>query len=293
MSPLKTEPPAPVRSLGEFFAIALALETESAARYGELARRMRDLGLPDVAAVFEHLVAEEDHHAAAIERWSREATGTAPDVTWLRWRPADAFDEEAAQTIASSQLASAYRALSLAVRNEERAFLLWTHIAAQAEDPEIRAAAEAIAFEELRHAAKLRQERRRAFHAARRGGAETRTAMPPEAAARAVERELAAGLAALARAAAFATAAPELRRLAAEAQAMAGDADAAAGEPASATAEDAASLALLRRLAERAAELYLEAADGARDEQALLRLQSHADRAIARIARLAAMDSEG
>ena len=291
MSPLKAESPAPVRSLGEFFAIALTLETESAARYGELARSMRDLGLHDVAAVFDHLVAEEGDHAAAIERWAREATGAAPDVAWLRWRPSDAFDEEDAQTIASSQLASAYRALSLAVRNEERAFLLWTYIAAQAEDPQIRSAAEAIAVEELRHAAMLRQERRRAFHAARRPGA--RAAKPPAAAARALEQELAIGLTALARATAFAAAAPELRSLAAEARAMAGVAEAATEEPAMAVEGESPGLPALRRLAERAAELYLEAADAARDEQALLRLQSHAERAIARIARLAAMDGEG
>jgi len=45
----------------------------------------------------------------------------------------------------------------------------------------------------------------------------------------------------------------------------------------------------MRQRAERVAELYLEAADAARDEQVLLRLQSRADQAIARIARLAAM----
>lgn len=295
MCPLNAEPPAPIRSLGEVFAIALALETEAAARYGELARSMRDLGLLDVAAVFEHLVVEEGHHAEAIGRWSREATGSVPDPRWIRWQPSDAFDEEAAQAIASSRLASAYRALSLAVRNEERAFLLWTYIAAHAADPAIRAAAEAIAVEELRHAAMLRQERRRAFHAARRATPGARPALPPETAARAVEQELAVGLAALAESAAFAAAAPDLRRLAAEAQEMANASGsvAATAEGSPPVAGEAPSLASLRRLAERAAELHLEAADGARDEQALLRLQAHAGRAIARIARLGAMAEEG
>lgn len=289
MSLLKAEPPGPVRSLGELFAIAQALEAEAAERYAELARNMRALGLPEVAAVFEHLVAEETHHAEAVERWSREATGTAPDPQWLRWRPSDAFDEEAARGIASSQLASAYRALSLAVRNEERAFLLWTYIAAQAEDAAIREAAEAVALEELRHAAMLRRERRRAFHAARGTEGPARPAASPEAAARAVELDLAAGLARLAQAQAMPARAAELRDLAAEAAGMAG---APADQGPSATAPEPSLLAM-RGLAERAAELYLAAADAAHEEAVLLRLQSLADRAIARIARLAAMAGDG
>ena len=276
MSVLKAQLPWPVRSLGELFAIALTLETEAAARYAELADNMRALGLPEVGAVFDRLVAEEAHHAEEVERWSREAVGAPVDPGWLRWQPSDAFDEEAAQGIASSHLASAYRALSFAVRNEERAFLLWTHIAAQAEDPAVRQAAEAVAIEELRHAALLRRERRRAFHAARAGAA-AREATAPE-----IEWALAAGLAALARAPALAAWSAELQRLAAEAQAMAGD---AAAEPATAEPD----LEAMRRLAERAAELYLEAADTARDEGMLLHLQSQAAQAIGRIARLAAV----
>lgn len=295
MSVLKAEPPGPVRSLGELFAIALALETEAVGRYAELARSMRDLGLPDVAAVFDHLVEEEAHHAEEIERWSREATGAPVDPRWLRWQPAEAFDDEAARSIASSQIASAYRALSLAVRNEERAFLLWTHIAAQAEDPAVRAAAETVAVEELRHAAMLRRERRRAFHAAKSGEARARPAMPPDATARAIERDLATGLAALAREPAFAAWAADLQRLAAEARTMAADASAPPmeAEGAAAAAPQEPSLEAMRRLAERAAELYLEAADAARDEQTLLGLQSQAGQAIARIARLAAVAAGG
>jgi rubrerythrin len=289
MSILKAEPPAPVRSLGELFAIALTLEIEAGARYAELAQNMRGLGLPEVAAVFDRLVAEESSHAEEIGRWSREATGTPADPRWLRWHPPDVFDEETAQSIASSRLASAYRALSLAVRNEERAFLLWTYIAAQAEDPAIRAAAEAVAIEELRHAAMLRRERRRAFHAARSGAAPARPAMPPEAVAGVIEQELAAGLAALAQAPAMAAWAADLQRLAAEARELAAASPAETPEVAS----EAPSLEAMRRHAERAAELYLEAADAARDEQALLHLLSRADRAIARIARLAAMAAGG
>ncbi len=279
----------PIRSLGELFALAHALETEAVARYGELASSMRALGLPDVAAVFDALVAEEEQHAATVEAWSRAETGTHPDADRLRWRPAESFDEDAARTIASSRLASAYRALSMAVRNEERAFLLWTHIAARAEDAEVRKAAETMAMEELRHAATLRRERRRAFHAAR--GTGPAPASSPMA-ARDIELALASGLAELSQDEAVAARAPDLRRLAVEAEEMATEAATVPGQGA-VTVSGEVSLTEMRRLAERAAELYLDAADAARDEQMLLRLQSLASRAIARIARLGAMEGGG
>lgn len=138
----------------------------------------------------------------------------------------------------------------------------------------------------------LRRERRRAFHDARGPEGPTRPAAPPPASAGAVERELAAGLARLAQAHALATWAPELRQLAAEAATMAEEAGSPDAAGLSAAAPEASLLAM-RGLAERAAELYLAAADGAHEEAALLRLQSLADRAIARIARLAAVAAEG
>ena len=57
-----------------------------------------------------------------------------------------------------------YRALSMAVRNEERAFAFWSYVAGFAEDPEIKKSAESMAREELGHVATLRKERRRAYH---------------------------------------------------------------------------------------------------------------------------------
>jgi rubrerythrin len=315
MSLLKTEPPAPVRSLDELFAIAGALETEAAARYAELAGRMEAQGLPRVAEVFRRLEAEERGHAGQVEGWARTATGAPPDPALIRWRPPETFDEEEARGLASSRLASAYRALSMAVRNEERAFALWTYIAAQAEDPAIREAAERMAGEELRHAALLRRERRRAFHAERGRGREDGEPSaaaaprrpPPAQEAAAIERALAALLADLGGEARAPSAqhVPELRRLAAEAAAMAEEALAVAEAgartpPAEGTAqprhgdrslsppgdEAPRDLSGALRLAERAVEGYLDAAEAAREEEAMRRVQSLAERGIARIALL-------
>jgi hypothetical protein len=63
-----------------------------------------------------------------------------------------------------------YRALAIAVRNEERAFSLLTHVAANAENTDVRLRAEALALEELQHVALLRAQRRKAFHAERHDG---------------------------------------------------------------------------------------------------------------------------
>lgn len=281
--------PEPVRSLEELFALAHLLETEAVSRYTALAGRMRELGLGDVAAVFDGLVAEEEAHAAAVEEWSRAATGAAPDPAWVRWQPEDPFDEEEARAIASSRLATAYRALSMAVRNEERAFRIWAYIAARAEDAAVRAAAERLAKEELGHAAKLRRARRQAYHAARAAG-RIGAPLPPAMAAHEVERVLARDLAALAGREGFAAHAAELRRLAAEADEM-GSRTAAPAAPQAVPEAGEPGLAEVRRLAERAAELYLDAVDRVEDEEGLLRLQSLADRAIARIARLGAISA--
>src|SRR5688500_2227412 len=105
MSLLKTEPPAPVRSLDELFALARAMEEEASERHAALAGRMRALDLPAVAEVFETLSVEERGHANQVEGWARATTGATPDPALIRWHPPETFDEEEAGAIASSRLA--------------------------------------------------------------------------------------------------------------------------------------------------------------------------------------------
>jgi rubrerythrin len=305
MSLLRNEPPAPMRTLDEFFAVAHALEEEASARYAVLADQMRILDLPDVAAVFERLAVEERGHADKVEGWAGSVIGAAPDPAWIRWQPPETFDEEEARAMATSSLASAYRALSMAVRNEERAFALWTYIAAQAEDSAIQAAAERMAGEELHHAALLRRERRRAFHAERRHrDATTAPAtqrLPPAEETARIEQALGALLSALAEGDAAADQASELRRLAAEALEMA---SAAVTEDSGVAAHRRDDVPQLEgdapdglpkalRLGERAVEAYLDAGDAAQEEAEMRRFQSLAERSIARLALLRRMAGDG
>ncbi|MGK7871003.1 ferritin-like domain-containing protein [Falsiroseomonas sp. E2-1-a20] len=297
MSILKTEPAAAISTLEELFAMAEALEKDAASRYAALAVQMRAAALPGVADALDHIAAEERDHVARVTEWSRAQTGAAPDPGLISWLPPEAFDEEEARGIASSSLASAYRALSMAVRNEERAFALWTYIAAQADDPAIQEAAERMAREELRHAALLRHERRRAFHAEHqerdREDATAGRRTPEENAAR-VERDLALLLTDLAN---KLPGSGELRHLARESQMMADEAAKVAGgkveeeaspSPLGGTAADT-SLTVVLRLSEQTVEAYLNAAGAVGEEDAMRRLQALAEGAIARVITLRQM----
>lgn len=163
---LKAEPAGSVRSLEELFAIASAMELEAATRYAEIAERMRREGHPALAEVFERLSADERGHLDNVVHWSQTTKGKDPDPALIRWQLPETFDDEGAATT-DPRLLSAYRALSMAVRNEERAFAFWTYVAAHAELAEVRQAAETVAHEELEHVSTLRRERRNAFHAQR------------------------------------------------------------------------------------------------------------------------------
>lgn len=275
MSLLKTEPSIPLKSLEELFALAQAMEHEAAERYAEIAGRMRQEGNPALAAVFEGLSADEKGHLDQVVHWSEQVKGKAPDPSLIRWKLPETFDDEGAATI-DPQLLNAYRALAMAVRNEERAFAFWSYVAAQAQDAQIQQAAEAMAREELGHVATLRRERRRAFHAAR---ADAHGDADPDEAS--LERRLADLLEPLA-AEAAPTEQARLRAYAQEAKQRAlaleeSPIRTSAGSHLPALPDDPVALAEL--LTER----YLEAADGLRDEQELARVQDLAGRAIARL----------
>src|SRR6516165_7777817 len=172
---LNAEPKGNLSSLDELFGLASAMEQEAATRYAELADEMRRQNKPDLSAVFTQLAAAEREHVIGVTRWSQSRLGRAPDPALVRWEGPGTFDAEAAAEITTSRLMTPYRALSIAVRNEERAFAFWSYVAAFAEDPEIKNAAETLAREELGHVSTLRRERRRAYHSERDAARADRT----------------------------------------------------------------------------------------------------------------------
>jgi rubrerythrin len=284
---LGTEPAGTLHSLDELFALASAMEQEAATRYGELAEEMRLENKSDLSALFTQLAAAEREHANGVTRWSQSLLGRTPDPALVHWEGPRTFDAEAAAEIMTSRLMTPYRALSIAVRNEERAFAFWSYVAAFAQDTEIKEAAEAMAREELAHVSTLRRERRRAYHserdAARAGQTSRAEAVAGHVDAATLERRLALHLAGMERDLAG-TAANRTRELSQETKAMAVQAVGLGRFPASVERADA------QTIAEALTDAYLEGAEETHDPQRLQSLQALAERAIVRLAWLRSLN---
>lgn len=229
-------------------AIAHAMEREAARRYRVLAERMRIQGVESLDALFTFLAGIEDKHADQVDTRAQLILGHAPSPTSVKWDLPENFDNEEAP----AYLLTPYRALAIAVRNEERAFAFFSYLAAGAEDERVRKLAEECAKDELDHASLLRRERRKAW---RREGARgpfvTEGVERPEtldslrAQAAAMERASADGH----------------RALAASLRAAGNDATAALFESAAADEADCAA-SLEAQTAERQPGIRLEAAPG-------------------------------
>lgn len=155
-------------SLREFVGIVNAVEQESVDRYGQFAALMKQRGEVETAQVFSNMQEEERRHTEAVMSWA-EALGEAiPPVMEFEWRlPPELFSSW--DEVAGSALVTPYRALAIAVQNEERAFSMYSFIAAHAQDERIVGEAEKLAGEELQHAALLRRWRRNAYHQQQKG----------------------------------------------------------------------------------------------------------------------------
>ena len=282
---LMTEPAGTLKSLDELFALASAMEVEAANRYTELAEDMRRQNKGALAEVFAQLAAAEREHVDSVARWSQSRRGKTPDPALVRWAAPETFDAETAREIATSRLTTPYRALAMAVRNEERAFAFWSYLAAYSKDTEIKQAAEAMAREELGHVSTLRKERRRAYHKEReetqRSGRGNTGVMQIDA--RALELRLAAQLADLERGLGGA-AATRTRELLEETMQMSTRTEGIGKFPASLEQCDA------ETIAEALADAYLESAESSAGQTQVVLLQALAERAIARLAWLLADD---
>jgi rubrerythrin len=271
------------------FAIAHAMERQAATRYADLATRARADGIPDIADLFERLADQERGHADNILKWSQQRCGKPPDPADIKWALPETFDEEAAGELAISRIASAYRVLSMAVRNEERAFTFWSYIAAEAAKPEIREAAERLAREELERVSMLRRARRQAYHAERayHRPDSARSIGDRLAEAADLERRLAAQLEELA---GQLTGDSQIRarELAAQSRTMADEAAGMSFDGNSGAMDDLDAAAT----AERLVEDYLDVGDLSRDETIALQTQSLAKRAISRLAWLRALTAK-
>lgn len=284
---LKSEPAGTLRSLDEMFALASAMEQEAAKRYGELADEMRRQNKGDLAEVFTRLAVAEREHVDSVTRWSQSRRGKAPDPALVRWEAPQTLNHDTVTEVKTSRLMTPYRALAMAVRNEERAFAFWSYLAAYAEDPEIKKAAEAMAREELGHVSILRKERRRAYHKEHdltpRGErhelaeAENQRQRQSQVDARTLELRLAAQLADMERRLTDPSA-KRTRELLDETMVMSTQAAGFGSFPARLEQADS------QTIAEALVDGYLNGAESAGDAARLEELQALAERAIVRLA---------
>lgn len=275
---LSAEPRGVLESLDELFALAHAMEQEAANRYDALAGDMRGQGKDDLADVFTQLAAAEREHVDSVAQWSQSRRGKSPDPALVRWEAPEPLDPETAAEVKSSRLMTPYRALAMAVRNEERAFAFWSYLAAYSRDPEVKKASEAMAKEELGHVATLRKERRRAYHRQHERDSAEASALPqPPIDARSLELRLVAQLGEIEQRQSG-PAAVRTREIRQQTVEMA---DAAAGLgsfPASMEQKDPL------EIAETLVDGYLDGAERATDAARVERLQQLAEQAISRLA---------
>ncbi|MBX3622907.1 MAG: hypothetical protein KF891_23300 [Rhizobacter sp.] len=154
-------------TLAVLVRIASAIEQEAVQRYTTLAEAMRRRGEVATAAAFQVMLDEERRHVAAVDRWAAGLDTAARGAEAFEWRvPAELSD--AWNEVAGSARLTPYRAFAIAADNEQRAFALYSYLAAAATEPQVAAEAERLALEELRHAALVRRWRRQAWHRERR-----------------------------------------------------------------------------------------------------------------------------
>ncbi len=292
-------------SAAEFMALGEAIERETAARYGERVAAMAAAGNAEVATLFRRLESEKrDQGDAMLRRAVELGLRLAPVAVAQRAGLVLSLDEMADE---DPYTVTAYRALAIAVRNEQRAFVFYAYVAAHAPSWEVRQLAEGLAHEQLGHAATLRGERRKAWRRTPNGSGHR----PPVPQSPGELRALAASLegAMAARHGALAEAAAALGDLA-SAEALRSVATGAAGPlpagrhpaltadavvPAAAGAFDLLRAALVDL--EGAYDLYLRTAEGRAEEDAMLDAQRWAASAIRRSGvirgRLAALGKVG
>lgn len=147
-------PVAEVGTVDQLMDIATAMEREAARRYEDLATQMDRYGNAGLAVLFRQLADDERRHEEQIAGWAVREGGRTPQPAAFQWRMPETFD--LSETGASGYSLTPYRALRIALHNEEQAFSFYTYLAAAAGKDEVRERAEALAKGELDHIARLR-----------------------------------------------------------------------------------------------------------------------------------------
>lgn len=138
-----------VSSVKEFYAHALEIEREAAARYWEFANQLLLYRKTEVAELFLDLARREYRQLEELERKAADLKLPPRALSAHRWQTEDTVD--AGPLPVARCLMKPRRALEMALRNERRAKHFYERIRASASDPDVTRLAAERAAEEARH----------------------------------------------------------------------------------------------------------------------------------------------
>ncbi|MGE5168798.1 MAG: ferritin-like domain-containing protein [Rudaea sp.] len=141
------------RTLAEFMALAVAMESEAAQRYADLADAMEMANNVEVAGLFRRMASIESGHARTL--MADMGWHDAPASSEVAATPApDGAETPAMEDV--HYLMQPYHALAIALDCEERAQRFYASLARHAVDDAVREAARALEDEEREHVALVR-----------------------------------------------------------------------------------------------------------------------------------------
>ena len=140
-------------AVATFLAHALALETEAAERYAELADAMEVHNNPEIAALFRQMAEFSRRHAQSVRR--RTEGHDLPRLHPWEYRWSTPEPPEVGDSGDTHYLMTPWHALGFALDNERRGHAFYAGRAEGAEDAEVRRLAGEFAAEESEHVATL------------------------------------------------------------------------------------------------------------------------------------------
>jgi rubrerythrin len=144
----------PLGTLEEFYAHALAIEREAAARYAELHLWFKDGGEDVLAGLCGNLAQAERKHLKALERRCHGLDIPAIDASGYRWTGAGSPEAPGLDVL--RQVTSVGELVSIALGAERSAAAFFEWVAATSPDARVRALALELAAEEEEHIRWLR-----------------------------------------------------------------------------------------------------------------------------------------
>lgn len=138
-----------IEGLDDFLAHALALETEVAERYEEIAHSMEIHNNLEVSELFHKLAQASAKHAEEMR--SRTEDRDLPQIAPWEFQWGDAEAPETPSMAATHYLMTPYQALDIARNAEIQAQNYYTSVAEHSPNPTIRSLALEFAYEEAEH----------------------------------------------------------------------------------------------------------------------------------------------